>query len=946
MNRVKLFARLASLLAVVALVVSGALVAVKTTVSADDSSSRGDTSWRLTNAVTAPNGASRKPVLFQLLANNDKVDTYNDEIRLDAVIRVAHGEVNPNVGSNTESSATGLRIVYDYVNARSNNSGDAAHDFSTNNNPFRYLNTIDGASGADNWAHNQDQYYTIHKIVHSGLYDYVTISLEADIDYINQDQQASWWNHTAEGRVMPTPPIYVMVGAYTNRSTYPMSNLSDLNNNPLATDLMAGRQTTVFPGMCNDISKESCDIPLSFIGWDANPTLWSNRQANWGLVTDYGLNGQPSGVAPANSFFVRMYNGKYSQDTRNPCYQATSFKYQWIALKNNSNWVPVDALTPTVQQVDNQPATGIGAPPGNVNAAAFNRSKSQSGDNTLYAPGDAQNTDGSIDFAKAKSEQGLDGYFKLVTWPVMNPSCSMINTTDPYRNPANPGITDTMTQSEVKEQLKNAWTIDTAFYKYDVVRPKVPTITSVSNTNTDSSDPANNIGFSAMSSSDPDGQTDDGDFKSNSRSSATKPIIKGAGGTAGQKISVYEDVPKAGATATFSDGTSKKVIVKGVTDDYENMGHLVGTADVNADGTWQLQASSADDIVDLTNPKERERRYHAYQTDPTEGENGIAMNLTSFFSPVYVVNFKAAADKAPTVDPDKIVVPHTQQSGSLDGELTNGNSTTVSIGGTMSSSEGESTMKLYAKHVTSPSGTSGTKSKSASSSVATRDDESALGNEIVGIDSAKCEQSIGVGNDQNWSCSVPVQWFIDNTPSPVADSGCYFKFVAVTANKDGVTAESDPVTKTVDFYAPVVSITSADNNYVKGKVAVDPSTPVILSTILPGATVHLTWPEGTPSSAPTTATVDSDGNWQAKVVYGSKPGDIKAYVVDKETNASKNVVYKGFNPTPPTDKLPFTGGFSSWALLLTLLAVVIAVTTYVVFRKTHSRLTHKGVHAK
>ncbi|WEV65733.1 hypothetical protein [Bifidobacterium sp. ESL0764] len=1034
-----------SIIAAIVLVIT-AVLPVTGSASYEQSLERAsDNSWRVNSTDSVHNNAIRKPELYQLLSFNNKIDTLRDEMRLDFVVRVAHGEVDPTVSN---GGNTGLRIVYDY--------GDGGVSGNTVNPNYghtvSYKRTIFGsdvASGADTWAQNIDEYYTIVSMQNSGPYDYVTVSLQGDMNI--PDENNAYWSSASDNGQTWKQHIWAMVGPLARSSSnwldgYITSNgnaawsgvnaqrVTDyLNSAPasqFATNLAEGKDETSYPGICHQAwgktYSHGCDIPQSWVGFDRWPRLWSNDggdgtgQTNWGLTVDAGFNNirvarngktnsgsksYPAGTAPPNSFFIRWYNPANSskdaargggQRTPDPCTRVTGFKYQWLGLQNRKNWVPVTSLTPEPVEVSNVPVTGYDYTAGTdfpiwadngdgsfskldneakfTDYTAFNSVSNYEGNTKPYnlmvqgagSATSAQNADGSIDFDKAKRLQpnddaegtvgsagysGLDGYFKLVTWPVVDSSCTL---NDPLRNPDknSEGITQEMAendQASVQKQIDAGWTVGTAFDHFDINRPKVPTITGVS---TDDSAATTNEMTAITNSSDPQYALADSKAKSN----ATKPVISG-NATIGDWVVLYEDVPnrRNSAGTSYADRVIKKnapgTYDNG--DDYESVGtvvnsenppgsgpntNVVGAAAVGKDGTWHITDNTA---VDSTQINERVRRYHAYQYDPTD-----EMKVGSHFSPIALVNFSAPADKAPTVDPDKIVVPHTKQTASLDGALTDGNNTTVSIGGTMSSTEGGSTMRLYAKHVAPPSDLSKTLGKSASSPVAARDGDSDLGNEIVGVDSAKCEQSIGVGSDKDWSCSVPVQWFIDNTPSPVAGTGCYFKFVAVTTNKDGVTAQSEPVTKSVDFYAPVVSITSADNSYVKGKVTADPDTPVIVNTILPGATVHLSWPDGTPSGAPTTATVDSEGNWKAEVVSGAKPGDIKAYVVDKETNASKKTVYKDFNPTPPVTALPFTGHFPWLAILMVLTVIVMAIVGYKVLQKYKGGLLSKGRHVK
>ncbi|WEV73935.1 hypothetical protein OZX74_08675 [Bifidobacterium sp. ESL0798] len=151
MKRQRLLTRLIGLVAAVVLTVTVAIVAAKVPVSADNlgvSSQSGmsvrgggvgpqaNNDWKWQSVDPMHNGASRKPVLYKLLANNNKIDTLRDEMRMDFVVRVAHGEVDPTVAT---SGDTGLRIIYDYGDGGVSSNGDLYPNYA---HKVRYLNTI------------------------------------------------------------------------------------------------------------------------------------------------------------------------------------------------------------------------------------------------------------------------------------------------------------------------------------------------------------------------------------------------------------------------------------------------------------------------------------------------------------------------------------------------------------------------------------------------------------------------------------------------------------------------------------------------------------------------------------------------------------------------------------------------------------------------------------
>ncbi|WEV65730.1 hypothetical protein [Bifidobacterium sp. ESL0764] len=961
-----------------------------------------DLSWRKGTKRTAPNGADRKPVLFQMLSYNDKINTNIDEIRVDAVIRVAHGEVstkrennNSEIASGSWSGDTGLRFVYNFISGGTNGNG-LNEDYDDGSHIVKYANTAGGKAGANQWAANQDEVYTIHKIIHSGLYDYVTISFVADVDYPDSGKGSWWQGTTKDGRTTDAAQIWVLVGrAALDSANYKINGRGDLDyyqdQYGLATNIMAGRHVQLFPSDCTDTTnganKAGCNQPNLFMNFDAHPQwLWTANQANWGLVSDYGLggtfysvlqhskgnhntnmsgdagtstyapaghlNGTDEGVAPPNSFLINWYDNNTSsgQVKSNPCHQYKSYWYEWMELKNNSTWVPVTSLTGDgARPVTGQPPSyetaneGNGVGLGN-DTFAYNENNTSKSNNLFYRPTEgknqaggpmqpAQNADGSIDFKKAKAEDPGDGYFKLLTWPnVEADGCAASATDDAH----NPGITLDMVKNHpdvAKARFDKAWVDDTAFYKYDVSRPTVPVITGVSADDADSSD----IAFADMAST--DSQFALGDNKAVSLSTASKPTIKGTG-TPGQEVSLYEDVPNA--TDNYSDGSKKNVIVKGTVDDYENMGHLVGKATVGADGKWSIQADDADDTVDSTKAAERLRRYHAYQTDLTTQINGMKMDLSSYFSPVSVVQFKMPPDPAASVD--KVVVPHT-----VNGAL-EGSDPKVAISGTVYSAVGGSSMKLYAQHVDARAtrAAKATKKSKAKASGSTRSAggvkssrSGQRGAPTAGDELQECAQTnvakdttdaaTGKVTGTEWSCQVATSWFASKAPD--AGSGCDFNFTAVTTNSEGDEVNASK-TLPVDFYAPKAGLKTADHTGLSGRVT--PTGPALQSAAA-GAKITITWPAGTPSGAPTSATAGADGSWHVALKPGTPKGTVtvQAQEVDadgKPTNQSA-VEHMTLIPAPPLAQLPFTGN-RPWVIwLLALVVSVVAIGGYELMKR-------------
>ncbi|RBP97334.1 hypothetical protein CRD60_07285 [Bifidobacterium aemilianum] len=617
-----------------------------------------------------------------MLGYNNRIDTQNDELRMDFVLRVAHGDVNPECPSQPDGAGDFSKCRLTFLIAYNSRRWPLQSSEGVRTMRARYVNTLDAEQGAIRWANNVNAFYTIHKVIPSGDYDFLNISLESDIDYPDNATDDTKYDETATEKVnydrlggaKLNQYVYAVVDGPNNGSD-PNWNHSRLkppswDNYDFMTDLTtldsqySVNVTEDHPAYVysDDYKNGVFNGPISYIGWDAHPKLWSDGQANWGLVTDYGFpsRGVKEGVAPANSFFVLW--GNPMNGTGLNCSRNTSYYFQWVAQDNGRQWVPVKALTPQALRVDGQPTTksagDFSGASDDRNRLSFNAPKANSKLDLLsrdpatgqLAP--AQHSDGSIDFAKAKSLQpGLNGYFKLLTWPVTTDADgSIAHCTTPDRkavlNP-DPGITEGMSQADLDARIDSSWTIDTAYYKYDIERPEAPVI----------EEPAEGAHLSTLN-----------------------PLIKGSSSVRGKNyvVTLYREDPAHSIDPANPDERS-------------TYGIRVGSAPVNeADGTWQIEDSALPLNTDGGSAK-----YHAYLTD-----YGSPYQLSSKFSNIRQVFFNTKADVAPTVD--TVTVPHT-----VDGELPAGSHVTVT--GTTDSLYGNTTLRVYAVQEEAAQPSQGTK---------------------------------------------------------------------------------------------------------------------------------------------------------------------------------------------------------------------------------------------
>lgn len=933
--------------------------------------------WRATECATNPDGAVRKPMLYRMLATNNKIDTLRDELRMDFVVRVAHGEVTPKAG--TSPAAIGLKIRYDYGDGGVGDDGKVYPDYT---HYVSYMNTyVDSTTSesqaiqnANSWARNEDENFTIPKIMHAGLYDYVTVSIQADMNI--PDETAAYWTaqdtkDTAyrDGRSW-TQHLWLEVGPPATGATNSVDTaissqglywygpsalkVNDiLSKSPLVGDMADGETLTAYPGSCfNNDARHGCDVPAAWVGFDSWPDTWSYRQANWGMMTDKGIGGPGSsagggyydpaltapGVAPPNSFFVSWYNPALGVNIKNPCYQVTGFKYQWIGLKNNK-WVPVDALTPTAQTVTNMPAVGAYASNNSFTTAISNGSwlngigvtaqldkvSAFNSNTTFYgrpttgkliaagAGGDskvAQAADGSINFKQAKDQQGLDGYFKLVTWPIINQQCTV---SDPVRNPApsTEGIDDQMAATDpaaVQQQIDKGWTLDTAFYDFDIVRPAAPTID-----------------------------------KFNGYSDLAHRTVTGEG-TPGYLVTVYAEDPA-------------KPIDPADPDNLNTRGREIGTVEADpTTGKWTIEDPKSIDIS-----SQYSVRYHAWQSDKTP------IHVTSVFSNIATARFQLSMNSNPEIQ--QVYAPHSvlATSGPNAGKtslVVDGKTPKVKIKGFIhSANHKEDTFSLYA--VPLPRLISATKPDVPPSETGNPDvapNGLRVPNETykIGDLSSDCKTSdvvqvSGTGTNadanparwqENWSCSIDPSLF--PTQEHPVGSVIYSIYAVLQDIKGGKPAIGRAVNQVIDMVPPTVKVSSVTRfGGVKGTVdvpeaATSPEIPNVTGFAGDGGVkVNVTWPNGTRSTTKT----KPNGTWQIDVPARMPMGDLKVDASDRaavlelkyninsvdETlplgngNESDLATAQLTEPIPASE-LPFTGAGRWWIVAAVVVAAVVVLS--------------------
>ena len=895
--------------------------------------------------------ASRKPKLYRMLGYNNKLDSYQDELRMDFILRVKHNEFDPSCANSTGGADTrgscNLAFAYQYKGS----------EYPAYYRRIKYLNTIASASSSDQpwsgaykWAQNRDEYFTVHTIINSGLYDYLTISIEGDLALKNS-ADASYYQ---PGGANEPVNIYAVVGqqkgtlsclvpgsswnwvagindcATFNPDT--MINAPDRVSNITSTLTADGKNFTLYMQTCQGTGADlQCSGPYSWVGWDGNPLLYGGSQSNWGMVTDYGfpdynsltlgkMPGSDPGVAPPRSFFAYWLNVRGST-IYNPdgiCSETNSYYYQWVALKD-SEWVPVDELTPkpvlvTGQQPSpNSLTTTVGAEVQASRYSAFNLPKQPDNPNEMFAtdksgqPMPAQKADGSINFKEAKAKQGLDGYFKMVTWPVTtNRDGSACTVSPEVYNPERKGlvgIRDGMNSSDIERNLSAGWTINSAFYKYDVPRPKDPTITNIQN--------------------DADGSLD---ASGSVYTSKLDPVVSG-------ECTPSKDAAHPNKVVLYGEDPANPIS----DEQSQNGGDLVKTADTwgfklgeveckvdpksKQGGSWQIQDTNKQyPSPDPGNKYDGYRRYHAWEIESTSG-----FGLTSFFSNIGTAYF-VSGENVPDASKFSVTVPHTVN-GSLPA------SSAVTFKGVASPvytawSSGKLGMTDSKMAISMKQNTASDWTSLVTTPANTFQRDAAVGTTSSVTDSAT-GLTLGLtktgASTWSWTLNIPAGRF---TGYNGGDETQMYDFQVEMINPMNIRSGPASIERKVDITPTTLTLERYDVFQVAGKAYkyVNGNTRVPETK---GTVVHVTWPDNTG----TDVTVGDQGLWQAVPPEGVNQGEFTAQVLsDDAESADPKGGFQGGNQSasvshalefrPSNSALPLTGGWPLSVLkILSLMAL-------------------------
>ncbi|WP_232341291.1 MULTISPECIES: hypothetical protein [Bifidobacterium] len=596
-----------------------------------------------------------------------------------------------------------------------------------------------------------------------------------------------------------------------------------------------------------------------------------------------------------------------------------------MALKD-SEWVPVNELTPepvlvTGQQPSPNTATTTTSKAAQVSKySAFNVSPKDpqylDNPNVLFAtdkdgnPMPAQKDDGGIDFKVAKEKQDLDGYFKMVTWPVTTNRDGSACTVSPEvydpKSAGLVGINDGMSAVEKDTNISAGWTINSAFYKYDVPRPDDPTITKIENDADAGLDASGSVYTTKLD-----------------------PVISGEctpskDPARPNKVVLYGEDPNN--PIAEGQGTNGDDLVKSSDTWGFRLGETACEVDTGSKqgGSWRIHdTNKLYPSPDPGNKYSGYRRYHAWVTESISG-----FGLTSFFSNIGTAYF-VSGENVPDASKFSVTVPHTVN-GSLPadsvvtfkGEVSPVYTAWSSGGLGMTDSRMAVSMKQNADSDWTPLVTTSANTFQRDAAVST---VSSVADSATGLMLGLTKTA---DSTWSWSLDIPADKFAGYNGS---DETQTYTFQVEMINPMNIRSGSASIERKVDMTPTTLALERYDVFQVAGKAYkyVDGDTKVPETK---GTVVHITWP-GNGNSSSTDVIVGDQGSWQATPPEGVNQGEFTAQVLsDDAEGPDAQGGFQGGNQSAPVSHelefrpsnsaLPLTGGWPLSVLrILSLMAL-------------------------
>ncbi|WEV74074.1 hypothetical protein OZX74_00405 [Bifidobacterium sp. ESL0798] len=931
-----------------------------------------------------------KPMLFKMLNYFNRMDTGNDKLRMDFVVRVAHDDVDytTDTGYRVETDKDGVQHNIQDDNASQKSisvyydfNGGSGHDSALKK--VKYTRTIDDYPAAQYWANAQssDPRFTINSVLNSGVYDYLNISIKADVDYSN-DELECYGSDTSKGCANPTADqiskdtpggtdymqyVYVTAGEKavaatdakpthagfkSSANTVDVANTFDADQDKAGDHTIHHYTTKLYASSdCAD-EKSGCNGPRIAAGPIATngdavnvDQTWNHGESNWALVTDNGYNQAPQnklpkGVAPMNSFWTMWYDMSLPKsrdadndgaDRNHPCSEVSDFYFQWLGLDHNNNWVPVKDLTPTAQlrsqqQLSHWSNTKIGfysSMNGELNAGHFKTQPSnlpyQSSQN-LMSLSDTPNTVAQVgkDPANGNGGDGHRDHRNHTDYPVMYAPAQLQNS---FGGPAANTASGDIDFAKAKADQPDL----TGYFKM---------VTWPVTTNPQGLKQPDNVSCSTQTPAAQDIYNPIDRTGDSSNKGITMDMVKNHPDQVNKLLdeswtnnSAYfrYDVPRPNAlTVNKIDGSpfDSPSVARTITGSgaEKNSTVMVYREHNGASG----EDVSEDDLVGNATVNS-DGTWSIVDSDANLDVSNAA-NRTIQYRARQTQNsgyhLTSAMSNAQTVT---FKSPKPSEPPAFNGDNGDNGVAAITVQHTVNGKlPQDAKLHISGTYIWNEDGASIKVCAQAADASYQPVNKPGSSEQVAPV----CNTVPVTGG--TWAVDLDENQFNAGvgTNGNVTDQRTHYVLTAVLVNKDGV--ESDPASKNavLDMRAPHTGATSAGWNGLSG-IAWHNSDSKDNDPLPDGFTVEVTWPTGSATQKSSKVFTGTDGKWSFEIPNGTNQGDVQVRVTDKETNQSA-LETKPLNLTR-TKNLPITGGW--WALLAALLAAVALAFAYFMSQK-------------
>lgn len=398
-------------------------------------------------APAAATAAADIPRVYHMMSHVEKMDNTLGYLRATLVLQTAPGYVTEQAGL-VRVNGKYLRVAFDET--------ITAQGTGARTTNLRFMNTF-GPKGAEAWAANKEDRFTVHHVIHGGAHDFLVMSLEAKLDITIIPE-----NNVLGGRKVSGNLYFGLEESLTAA----VGGL-DWVNDATVQQLPYRNYASVY----EDNLKTG---PIAQVTFGNAYGLWSNGVANWAQVLDYGLQRRAPGVLPANSVPVDIVNFAHKDSGFGQAGSVSdSFWYAWVhedgTLVTDINTGPIHISGFQSHGTHTGAAAEVVK---NIKPANGRPSLAYTPESAAQGLTDRVSVDGDIDFR----DVGGTGYYRLLAWPESkDPPEVKVDYGAPHISYTAQDLFTGNRQTE--RALADSFVVGSVLFGYDIPRPAPPVIT-------------------------------------------------------------------------------------------------------------------------------------------------------------------------------------------------------------------------------------------------------------------------------------------------------------------------------------------------------------------------------------------------------------------------------------------------------------------------------------